>query len=596
MFIYRGGLGKAGQKLLQEVIRYPNEMVQSTSHQYCGPIYPCFILPTNRIHLKLGGCSPHPGRQISVVGVSELLPLVMSLSDIFSRKLYTLQCIQKKTTSSNIDIYTIGLSYTVLPLIKSVSRMDCPPTLKEKVFQCLANSLWTLSYVQSIDSSSFPVIPAKFVSSISQELEQLYEVETANFTANKTTRFPPEGLICIGGVGKFSTYFQILLELVLASQYYMRIYQTTPTSDQNTDQKKSFNSTRKDSAGTVKNKSWLKYVTRIVDLLQRVIQNRPINREFYNLFRKSLPVKAETKLLVVTGLNTGLEQDDAVMIITDICNKYGGMVSDGLYLPCVTREVPDKTSIEEETTPTTDKETTPTTDKETTPTTGEETTPAADAMDTPTTDDKITPTIDDKTMPATDDKTTPKAVEKTTPTIIKSFVCGRAVIELQNSEKSSVVSSALLSATRLLGGNADLSVSCVSSDLKCSDDTKANETLHDYLHNRLFNGKSLQHNAKSVLSSIFNMAAYDNGKISKSSLEEKNTGESYFRLLISRIIGERDMKKILGGIYEGKKGAEIVNETKFIEWIEREAKRDILCVWRGLLAAGYDFNYQRYGN
>ena len=591
VFVYRGGQSKAGQKLLQEVIRYPNEIPQSTTHQYCGPAHPCYILPTNRVHLKLGGCSPHPGRQVAVVGVSELLPLVMTLADILSRKVYNLQMIHK---TNDIEMTTTGLSYTILPLIKTMCRIDCPPVLKERMFQTLSNSLWTLSYIQSINASNFPFFPAKFLSSISQELEQLYEFETAAFTANKSTKFPPEGLINAGGLGKFSTYFQILLELVVATQYYTSIYhqsQTTPT----TDQKKSTN--RKDSSSSpIKNKSWLKYVTRIVDLLQRVVQKRPIKREFYDLFKKSLPIKAETKLLVLTGLNTKLQKDEAIEVITSICNRHSGIVSNGLYLPCNNREVSTASGAD-----TPNKETTPTTDDKTTSTTGDKTTPTTDDTTTPSIDDTTTPSIDDMTTPTTDDKTTSSTGDKTasddkaTPTTVtKSFVCGRAVLELQCSEKTSVASESLLASLRLLGEKKELAVSCVSRDLKCGDDTGANEILREYLHDKLFEGKSLKQDAKTVLSVILNMAAYDNGRVTRSVVEDKANGDSYLRLLLTRIIGDKDMKKLLTGIYEGKKGAETVNESKLIQWIEKEAKRDIRNVWCGLQAVGYDFHYQRY--
>ena len=66
MLCYRGGQGKGGNEQLQEVARYPNEIVQSSTHHYCGQTYPSLILPFNRIHVKLGGCSTRPGKLINV--------------------------------------------------------------------------------------------------------------------------------------------------------------------------------------------------------------------------------------------------------------------------------------------------------------------------------------------------------------------------------------------------------------------------------------------------------------------------------------------------------------------------------------------------
>ena len=550
VFIYRGGQGKAGQMPLQEVIRYPNEIPQSNIHQYCGPTHPCHILPTNRLHFKIGGCSPLPGRLLNIVGIPELLPLVMSLADLLSRKIYHLHSVVKKT--SGLELFCNGLSSCLLPLVKTICRLDCPPVLKERVFQTLSNTLWTFNTVQLIDSSThLPALPSEFLKGITQELENVYEFESALFTSSKSKKFPPEGSISAGGLGKFSTYFQTLLEIVLASQQYMSLYHAKPTTTPATpDPKKP---TKKDSPPP-KNKSWLKYVTRITSLLQRLVQGRPIDREFYNLFKKSLPVRPETKILVVTGISTELEKDIAIDTITKTCNRYGGIASDGLYLPCSEKEVVRKLE---------------------------------DGQPEPEGGEKAT---DEETKP----EETPEKEEKTPRKVTKLLATGGAVIELNSSEKASAVRTALLSIQKLQGEKKDLSVSTVNQDLKCGEDKKGGEVLREYLHGKLFEGKVLKKEAKSVLSNIFNMARYDNGKVARSTLEDKSIGETLLRLLVLKVVGDRDSKKMLQGICEGKKGVETISETKLYEWIGKEAKRDVRSVWCGLFAAGYDLHYQRY--
>ena len=520
--------------LLQEVIRYPNEIPQSTTQQYCGPAHPSLILPTNRIHLKLGGCSPHPGKLISVVGVSELLPLVMSLADLLSKQIYDHYSVHNRP--SGLEGACTGLSHCVLSLIKTICRIDCPPVLKEMIFKSLSNSLWTLGCVPTADSNGFPPIPVDFIKGVVQEVEQVYETESGLFATTKSNRFPPEGSIGAGGLGKFSTYFQTLLELVLSSSNYTSVHhQATPVKATPTDGKKG--SAKKNSnPQPVKNKSWLKYVTRIVDLLRRLVQGRPIDREFYNLYRKSLPVRPETKLLVISGMDQQLEKDTAVEIITQICNKYGGMVPNGLYLPSI----------------------------------------------------DIEPALEE-----TKDGADKGAESKPEATPIKSLVCGGCVIELSCSDKTSVVSGALLSAIKLQGVKKEIAVSSVSQEFKCGEDKKGNDILREYLHHRLFDGRSFRSEAKNVISRIYKMAAYDGGRVSRSTLEEKEGGDSYLRLLVLRVVGERDVKKVLAGVYEGKKGAEFVNEGKLLDWLEKEGKSDVRGVWCGLCAAGYDLHYSR---
>jgi len=68
--------------------------------------------------------------------------------------------------------------------------------------------------------------PTKFLQSAQQELLKLYDFESGKFVKVKSTEskyaFPPCGSIGGGGLGKFSTYFQALLEFVLAASEYQQ--------------------------------------------------------------------------------------------------------------------------------------------------------------------------------------------------------------------------------------------------------------------------------------------------------------------------------------------------------------------------------------
>ena len=538
--MYRGGQGKAGQMPLQEVIRYPNEIPQSAIHQYCGPTHPCLILPTDRIHLRLGGCSPHPGRHLTVVGVPQLLPLLMTFSHSLSIKTYKSFQFHKKP--SNIDACCIGLSSCLSPLINVICQIGCAPVLTERIFKSISNILWTLNTVLSVDSTQFSPIPAKFTQGLIQELENVYEFECTAFnpSGNKPKTFPPEGSISAGGSGKFSTYFQALLEVVLAIRQYMFLYHekqsimpTSPSSD-------SKKMGKKDVPAKVP--SWLNYITRVAYLMQRINQQRPIDREFYNSFKKSLPAKPESRFLVLTSINPDLEKEVALETIMKLCNQYGGLSVSEVYLPSKEKVV----MVEEK--------------KD-----------RAEEVDATSENPPAKP-----------------VVEK-----VKLFVEGGAVLELSSSDKTSAVSSAILSCDQLQGEKKGLSVSTVSHDLKCGEDKKGNEVLLEYLHLRLFGKKGLKETVSTVLLDIYNSARYSDRTVLKKNLEEKDVAETYLRVFLQRVVSDRDYKKTLSSLCEGKKGLETISEVKFLDWVEKEGRRDPRCVWSGLFAAGYDTNLMK---
>ena len=233
---YLGGQGKGGRQQIQEVARYPNHMSQSSSSQYCGPVYPSLVLPYNRIHLKIGGCSTRPGKVLNILALPAEFPLALAFTYILSQAVAN-----KQTLNSFKDHNKVlcALSTCLESLSKFINRIDCPIPLKEIVLHQLADIMWTLC---CFDKPSFErgekggekeeddtqpklyAIPSKFVQSAQQELLKLYEVETTEFTKGRSgdNKFsmPPPGSIGTGGQGRFSTYFQSLLEFVLAVLEY----------------------------------------------------------------------------------------------------------------------------------------------------------------------------------------------------------------------------------------------------------------------------------------------------------------------------------------------------------------------------------------
>ena len=288
--------------------------------------------------------------------------------------------------------------------------------------------------------------------------------------------------------------------------------------------------------------SWLNYITRVAYLMQRINQQRPIDREFYNSFKKSLPAKPESRFLVLTSINPDLEKEVALETIMKLCNQYGGLSVSEVYLPSKEKVV----MVEEK--------------KD-----------RAEEVDATSENPPAKP-----------------VVEK-----VKLFVEGGAVLELSSSDKTSAVSSAILSCDQLQGEKKGLSVSTVSHDLKCGEDKKGNEVLLEYLHLRLFGEKGLKETVSTVLLDIYNSARYSDRTVLKKNLEEKDVAETYLRVFLQRVVSDRDYKKTLSSLCEGKKGLETISEVKFLDWVEKEGRRDPRCVWSGLFAAGYDTNLMR---
>ena len=211
---YKGGLGKNGQQQLQEVVRYPSEV----TNQYCGPTYPSRVLPFCRIHLKTGGCSVRPLKKLHILSVPADLPLALAFADSLCS--HSLGVYGENPASLATLHATQALSSTLEGLTRFLARLEMPQTLKEPSLHLLSQILRTLC---SVAPSSFSPSPlsADLLQGLKQEAVGLYEQEVARFSkAKNKTSYPPPGSISEGGQGKFSTYFQALLEALLATGAY----------------------------------------------------------------------------------------------------------------------------------------------------------------------------------------------------------------------------------------------------------------------------------------------------------------------------------------------------------------------------------------
>ena len=575
VFSYRGGQGKAGRMPLQEVVRYPNETPQSANPQYCGGIFPTLVVPTDRIHFKLAGSTPPPGRQLNVYGLPRIIPVLLTVTNTLSIQSYrSFQC--DKKSSKTVLQYCHALSTCVTPLLKVITGSTMPIVMKERLFHSFANILTSLVTIDVVDHAQCPAIPAGFIQSISEELENLYNTECEQFLSggDKTKKghpFPPAGSIGRGGSGRFSTYFQSLLELVLGVELYINHYhkpkEATPTSNGKRVSKK---------GKQVKKTTWLSYVRRAFNLLHSITHHKPLNNEFYKCYYKSLSVSPQSRLLVVTGISPGLEGNVAMETITKICNHYGGLNQAGTYLPLRERTEEEKEAIrmklEEENKKLEIEEST--INKE------------ESSDDKEQSDTQPQPEAQDESQEEKD--SVPKA--EATPPTNEPVVVGGAVIELCSGSKTSSVCSALLSSAVLQGEKKVLSVLCVSDTLRCGEDETANEILTKYLTSKIFTNKKLSEEARGVFKSIFNSSKTN---ILRKNLEDDNS-DLLLKVFLHGVSRDRSLKDILNQLWQGKKDTDPLTEEHFLGWVEKEGLKNVLYIWTGLFAAGYDCHLTRY--
>ena len=514
-----------------------------------------------------------------VHSVPTALPLLLTLSDSLSLNF---------DSSNKSDVRF--LTSCIQPLVKVLCRSDWSLVIRERINHTLSNVLWTLSgFVPDHAAHSSP-LPSDLLPSLVQELESLYEAECEGFVGGaatvtngdkakpKTPHFPPGGSIGSGKSGRFTTYFQSLLELVLALKQYSggvshAHREATPTNG----------SLGKANGKKVKNSKklyWLEYVQRAVDLLFSLRKKKEINRDFYRCFYKSLPSRTHSSLLVLTGISPTLQGEVATETIKKICSGYGGMAD--LYLPLreMTREEREEEERKKQ----------------------EERQEQAKPVEKPTSQatPPAPPTSSDEAVSDTAER--PQPLEKknslqgerpkllTTPTSSeppKLVSTGVAVIQIGCGIKSSSLCTALLSSNVLQGDKKKLSVSCVSEGFKCGDDETASKILSTFLRKKLYEGSSLKGPASSTFSSIFNSLGPE---VYQKALNGEDASDSRLRLFLQGSAPNHALKEALGSLWEGKDKEAPLTEAEFMRWL---SKRDSSSVWCGLLAAGYDFNFNR---
>ena len=360
---HRGGQGKGGKQQLQEVARYPSEMAQSSSNHYCGPAHPSLVLPFSRIHVKLGGCSTKPGRTINVLSLPADFPLALAFTHILIQHACS---VHQSSRPEPTLVCSKALSVCAESLSKLVTRLDCPLPLKETLLQQLSEVLWTLCSIAPAGYAPYS-LPGEFLQSIRQELLKVYDSEVSNFSSSKSKEkspsFPPPGSIGDGGSGKFSTYFQALLEFFLAAVEFQQKFHeseipstpTTPTAPDPAKKTTKRTRSRKGPKKEVevdpkKKEEWLNVVRSAASLLRGLALDgsETVTPQIQEAsVASSLPAQPNSRLLVLTALDPKLNVESTENAIRRICHTHGGLYRDQLYLP-VEEIKADEVAVEED--------------------------------------------------------------------------------------------------------------------------------------------------------------------------------------------------------------------------------------------------------
>jgi len=588
VFCYKGGQGKAGRQQLQEVIQYPSES---------SPHFPTVLLPFDRVHVKILGLSASSNTSVVFHALPPELLMALAYSMVLSRV---------KTTSEQLtQCWQICFNRWE----HFLKRYDAPDPLKQTVFQLLCQ----LSCAEpSIRASS------DFVTNLQSELKQLYEKEGTFFQSSsgvskgKTKAllsFPPKDCLTCGGTGRFSTYLQSLLEL------YLTINRDHCQEKFDTELKRKTGKMKK-SASTTKDetKDWLNKVTQVVESLLPLDSAGSSNNYCDQALASSLPVKIHNRLLVVTGLPTTVPCEEIQASIKKIASSHGGLYNNELHLPSEKRAIPPTPSDEveslsgllggEKNKEKENKETSKKEDGEAPAASGGVVKPASDPKGDAAGDKKDRSgdtknnrsgdTRNDRSGDTKNDRSGDKQVDVS---------LGYAILEVNSSVKLQTIKSAILSYPLLQVEGGDLAVHTVSDQLQCSSNSH-NHILHNYLRDKLSSSQNCLHpSVRQLFSTVFNsctkgLVSMDSGKESSSGVSKANVCDNSPCNLLKRFLNGYRGKTILADILTELYGEQAAQDShlsleKFLEWVSGHCWDNMVQVWSGLLAIGYNLHFER---
>ncbi|XP_030141341.4 probable E3 ubiquitin-protein ligase HECTD4 isoform X4 [Taeniopygia guttata] len=400
------GLGhkvkRNGQLNLIEAVCYPRDASPTNTGLTPPPTtnqYPAVITPTDRVHIKLG-VSPPPG----AVLVLHSLPLEFPLAMAFTEQLLTWK-LEDGDGKSEDELDTIPAS-VLLQVVEFLGNFlwttDMAACVKELIFHLLAELLRKIHNLEQkknpaglSSSIALQLNPClAMLMALQSELHKLYDEETQNWVSGNACGGSGVGA---ADQGRFSTYFHALMEVCLAvAEVTLPINMSvtanvisstsapnlsdsssssssspgqTPQSPSLLSKRKKVKMKREKTSASGKRASsraadtdaallsiggskpedmlWFHRALTLLIILRHLTKKDPqglgvTNDAVADACQALVGPTAHSRLLVISGIPTHLEEGTVRNAIRKACNAHGGVFKDEIYIP-LQEEDPKKT-------------------------------------------------------------------------------------------------------------------------------------------------------------------------------------------------------------------------------------------------------------
>ncbi|XP_078523549.1 putative E3 ubiquitin-protein ligase HECTD4 isoform X2 [Lissotriton helveticus] len=391
------GLGhkvkRNGQLNLIEAVCYPRDASPSNTGLTPPPTtnqYPQAIIPTDKVHIKLG-VSPPPGAVLVMHSLPQEFPLALA----FTEQILTWKLADgDEKTDDDLDTIPASVLLQIIELLGNLLwTTDLAACVKELLFYILAELLRKVHRLEqkknpsglssSIALQLNPCL-ALFMC-LQTELRKLYDEETQNWTSANTCGGSGAGMM---EQGRFSTYFHALMECCLAvAEVTLPINMSsavsvmsstnapnlsdsssssssspgqTPQSPSLLSKRKKVKMKREKNSSSGKRSSskapnadvaflniggskpedmlWFHRALTLLMILRHLTHKDPqglsvTNDAITDACQSLVGPTAHSRLLVISGIPTHLEEAVVRSAIRKACNAHGGVFKDEIYIP-----------------------------------------------------------------------------------------------------------------------------------------------------------------------------------------------------------------------------------------------------------------------
>uniref|UniRef100_A0A8C0HEC5 HECT domain E3 ubiquitin protein ligase 4 n=1 Tax=Chelonoidis abingdonii TaxID=106734 RepID=A0A8C0HEC5_CHEAB len=395
VFVY--GLGhkikRNGQLNLTEAVCYPRDASPTNTGLTPPPTtnqYPSVIISTDKVHIKLG-VSPPPG----AVLVLHSLPLEFPLALAFTEQLLTWKS-EDGDVKSEDELDTIPAS-VLLQMVEFLGNFlwttDMAACVKELIFHLLGELLRKIHNLEQkknpaglSSSIALQLNPClAMLMALQSELHKLYDEETQNWVSGNACGGSGVG---VADQGRFSTYFHALMEGCLAvAEVTLPINMSvtasvmsstnapnlsdsssssssspgqTPQSPSLLSKRKKVKMKREKTSSSGKRSSsraaetdtailniggskpedmlWFHRALTLLIILRHLTKKDPqglgvTNDAVADACQALVGATAHSRLLVISGIPTHLEEGIVRSAIRKACNAHGGVFKDEIYIP-----------------------------------------------------------------------------------------------------------------------------------------------------------------------------------------------------------------------------------------------------------------------